>query len=462
MVDRGGSTPSLIRGILAVALAALAGVAIGHFVWDTSNALRLRPAANGSFGSLHYTGAGGAAANGARSGGLFGPTGGSTAGENAAGGTGGANEPGIAGEGAGASAGASGDAGAGAGGEAGGSSESGGSGGSTEGGAGSGSTAEGAGSSGAAGAGVSSAVTAKVDPGLVDIDTDLGLVGAEAAGTGMVVTANGEVITNNHVIAGATKIMATDLGNGTTYTARVVGYDYSHDIAVLQLEGASGLTTVSLGDSASLGVGANVATIGNAGGTGGTPSAAAGRVAALGQSITAGEELDGSREHLTGLIQLAGDLRPGDSGGPLVNASGEVLGMDTAATSTFQLESSSANEGFAIPIDEVRAVAAALEEGQTSTALHLGATGMIGVLVDGRSSAGALVENVLSGGPAASAGLSAGDTIVALDGTTLSSPTNLTELLLQKHPGDSVQLTWRTAAGATQSAALTLASGPPQ
>src|SRR4029077_1837645 len=97
--------------------------------------------------------------------------------------------------------------------------------------------------------------------------------------------------TNNHVISGATKITATDVGNGQTYTARVVGYAYGHDIAVLQLEGASGLQTVSFGDAGALKVGQSVATIGNAGGAGGTPSATGGQVVALGQSITAGDEL---------------------------------------------------------------------------------------------------------------------------------------------------------------------------
>src|SRR5262245_8915173 len=187
---------------------------------------------------------------------------------------------------------------------------------------------------------VSDSVTSKVNPGLVDFNTVLGLEGGEAAGTGMVVTSSGEVITNNHVIAGATKITATDVGNGNTYNARVVGYDYSHDIAVLQLEGASGLRTVSFGDPSTLKVGQSIATIGNAGGTGGTPSATGGQVVALDQSITAGDELGGGHERLEGLIELAGNLQPGDSGGPLVNSAGEVVGMDTAASQTFRLETS--------------------------------------------------------------------------------------------------------------------------
>src|SRR5271165_3719548 len=250
----------------------------------------------------------------------------------------------------------------------------------------------------------------------------------------MVVTSGGEVITNNHVITGATKITATDIGNGTTYTARVVGYDHGHDIAVLQLEGASGLQTVSFGDSTSLQAGQSIATIGNAGGVGGTPAAAAGQVSALDQSITAGDELDGSQEQLGGLIQLVGDVQPGDSGGPLVNTAGEVLGMDTAASTTFQFESS-ANEGFAIPINDVQTIANLISEGRTSDTVHIGATGILGVLVESQSGDdGALVENVLSGTPAAAGGLSAGDVITALDGRSIGSPTALTDVMLQQHP----------------------------
>jgi S1-C subfamily serine protease len=193
----------------------------------------------------------------------------------------------------------------------------------------------GSGQGGGSGEGVANSITSRVDRGLVEINTVLGLQGGEAAGTGMVVTSSGEVITNKHVIAGATKITATDVGNGQTYAARVVGYDYSRDIAVLQLEGASGLQTESFGDPKTLKVGQSVATIGNAGGAGGTPTAAGGQVVALGQSITAGDELGGGHERLEGLIELAGNLQPGDSGGPLVNGAGEVLGMDTAASQTF-------------------------------------------------------------------------------------------------------------------------------
>ncbi len=304
-------------------------------------------------------------------------------------------------------------------------------------------------------------LTAKVDPGLVDIDTELGLEHAAAAGTGMVLSSTGEVVTNNHVIDAATRITATDVGSGATYRARVVGYDYSHDIAVLQLEGASGLKTVSLGDSGSLRLGERVATIGNAGGAGGTPSAAAGEVSALDQSITASDESNGGEERLGDLVELEGDVEPGDSGGPLVNRAGEVLGMDTAASQTFQFQSAS-DQAFAIPIDEVAAIAGQIGEGRASSSVHIGATAMLGVFVEGQREEGALVAEVIEGTPAADSGLQARDLITALGGSSISSPTSLTAAMLRQRPGARVRLTWQTPAGARQSATVTLSSGPPQ
>ena len=132
-------------------------------------------------------------------------------------------------------------------------------------------------------------IPSKVDPGLVDIVTNLGYQNGQAAGTGMVLTSSGEVLTNNHVIRGATQIKATDVGNGRTYTAKVVGYDETDDVAVLQLQGASGLPTVTP-SSASVGVGDKVVALGNAEGKGGTPSKAVGKVTGLGRTITASDE----------------------------------------------------------------------------------------------------------------------------------------------------------------------------
>src|SRR6266705_5716268 len=174
-----------------------------------------------------------------------------------------------------------------------------------------------------------SQIAARTDPGLVDVVTTLGYQHARAAGTGLVLTSSGEVLTNDHVIDGATSIKVTDVGNGRTYAASVVGYDKSDDIAVLQLKNASGLTTVSLGDSSQVKSGDKVVALGNAGGKGGAPSVAAGKVTALNQAITASDEGGGSAEHLTGMIETNANIQPGDSGGALVNAAGQVVGINT-------------------------------------------------------------------------------------------------------------------------------------
>jgi S1-C subfamily serine protease len=174
------------------------------------------------------------------------------------------------------------------------------------------------------------AVAAKVSPGLVDVNTVLGYENARAAGTGIVLTSDGEVLTNHHVIEGATSITVTDIGNGKTYSASVVGYDEEHDIAVLKLKDASGLETAKTGNSDQVKLGDQVVGVGNAGGVGGTPSYAAGKVTGLNQSITATDENGQDPENLEDLIQTDANIQAGDSGGPLVNANGEVVGVDVA------------------------------------------------------------------------------------------------------------------------------------
>ncbi len=347
-----------------------------------------------------------------------------------------------------------------------------------------------------------SSIAAKVDRGLVDINTQLAYQNQQAAGTGMVVTSSGEVITNNHVIEGATAISVTDLGNGRTSRATVVGYNRTADIAVLQLRHASGLATVKLGNSSSVRTGQGIVGIGNAGGVGGTPSVAGGSVTAVGQSIRASDAGNGTTETLSGLIQTNADIQPGDSGGPLVNANGQVVGMDTAASSngmfTFQTPSTSGTQGFAIPVNHFAAVARQIEAGRSSANVHIGATPFLGVEVttptvlyqgnagnglggfggfggfgnSGSSGAtgsaappttsGAAIASVFPGTSAATAGLSAGDIIIGLDGTSVTSPANLTQDLLGLHPGQRVSLAFVNPRGQHQSVGLTLKAGPPQ
>ena len=329
----------------------------------------------------------------------------------------------------------------------------------------------------------------------MDINTTLGYAQEQAAGTGIVLTSSGEILTNNHVIDGATTISVTDVGNGKTYSASVVGYNRTKDIAVLQLHGASGLQTASIGNSSNVSVGEDIVGIGNAGGTGGTPSAAGGTVTALNQSITASDEGDGSSEQLTGLIETNADIQPGDSGGALVDTSGQVLGVDTAASAGFSFQSSgqsSGNQGYAIPINEATSIANQIEAGDTSSTVHIGATGFLGIEVEsssaqsgsgdfggggggffggnstggsgtgGTSTSGAVISEVITSSPAQEAGLASGDVITSLDGQTVSSPSALTNQIVQYHPGDKVTVGWTDSSGQSHTATVQLTSGPPQ
>ena len=317
-----------------------------------------------------------------------------------------------------------------------------------------------------------SSIVRMTDPAVVDVVSTLGGQGAESAGTGIVLTPNGEVLTNNHVIDGATAIRVTDVGNGQTYPAKVVGYDPTHDIAVLKLTGASGLKTATIGDSSSVGVGQKVVAVGNAGGKGGLPSVATGQVTGLGASITAVDEGSGSSERLTGMIKTNAGIQAGDSGGPLLNTAGQVIGMNTAA-STGMTEASTgtaqAEQAFSIPISRAIATAEKIDSSQGRTTIHIGSTAFVGVQVapktgqgtpGGSTSRGAAVEGVVQGGPAASAGLQAGDTIVSVNGKAVTSASSLRNNLVIYHPGDQVTVKWVSQDGQTHSAQLTLASGP--
>lgn len=323
-----------------------------------------------------------------------------------------------------------------------------------------------------------SALAARVDPALVDINTRLDDENIEGAGTGIVLSSSGEVLTNNHVINGATSISVTDVGNGQTYPAKVVGYDRTHDIAVLQLQGASGLRRASIGDSGRVAVGDEVAAIGNAGGLGGIPSITAGTVSALDQTITVSDETTGSAQQLAGLIQVAAQVQPGDSGGPLVNTAGAVIGVDTAGSIGFGSQSSG-GDGLAIPINDAIAISKRIEAGIASATVHIGPTGILGILVQGPTAqagrdergrfgnwygsgiSGAVVAGVTPGSPGEQSGLSAGDVIVSLDGAAVDSPATLATLLSGHHPGDLVRLAWVDPSGQQQHATVRLAAGPP-
>ncbi len=331
----------------------------------------------------------------------------------------------------------------------------------------------------------------------MDVTSTLGYQQATAKGTGIVLTAGGEILTNNHVINGATSVSVTDIGNGKTYKATVVGYDDSKDVAVLQLTGASGLTVATLGDSSTVGVGNSVVALGNAEGLGGTPSVATGSVTALDQSITASDESSGTSEQLTGLIETNAGIQPGDSGGPLVNTHGQVVGMDTAASTNYTFggegnggfggsgggfggsgssgssgssgasgSSSSGNgtttQGYAIPIDTALSIAKQIDSGDGSSTVHIGATAFMGVEIAGTTgqSSGVELAGAQPGTPAAAAGLTQGDVITALNGTAVTSGTQISQALIPLHPGNKVTVTWTDTSGQSHTTTLTLGTGP--
>jgi S1-C subfamily serine protease len=300
-------------------------------------------------------------------------------------------------------------------------------------------------------------VAAAVDPGLVLVNTDMRLQGATGAGTGIVVSPDGVVLTNNHVVEGATQISATSVANGTEYPATVIGYDRKHDIAVLQLQGASGLPIAPLGTSAPVAVGDQVTAVGNAGGQGLRRSP--GAVTAVNQTITAGDEL-ASTEQLDGLIQVSANVIPGDSGGPLVNSSGQVIGIDTAASGNYRLSHRGGGEGFAIPIGTALSIASQIQSGASSGSVHIGKTAMLGVGIKPLKQGGVAVDQVLRGSPADQAGIVPGDVITGFAGNTVTSDTALTDMLDQQYPGNTVAVTWIDQSGQQHSGAVALVAGP--
>lgn len=302
-------------------------------------------------------------------------------------------------------------------------------------------------------------IASRVNPSVVDIRSALGYGGA-SAGTGIVMTAGGQILTNNHVIAGALEISVTLVSNGKSYGATVVGTDATQDIAVLQVNGAPGLTPMQTAGSVSVGDG--VVAIGNAGGVGGAPSVVTGTVRALNQTITASDPGGGDEEPLAGLIQTDTPIRPGDSGGPLVNTSAQVVGIDTAASSVNGRYTNSVSVGFAIPINKALDVAKQIATGHGSPSVHFGTTGFLGVSLAPTTSAhnGAVITGVRPGSPAASAGLKTGDTITSLGGQKVDTAEALSAATKKHAPGDKVQITWQDLFGSSHSAFVTLASGP--
>jgi S1-C subfamily serine protease len=354
-----------------------------------------------------------------------------------------------------------------------------------------------------------------VESGLVIINTTQRYNSEVGAGTGMVINSDGLVLTNNHVIAEATKITATAVATGKTYPAAVVGYDKTGDIALIQLQGASGLHPIPVGNSAAVKTRAAVVALGNAEGQG-TIIPAAGQVTAVNQTITASDQGGtASTETLHGMIQISAHIVPGDSGGPLATASGQVIGMDTAGNSVSLTSQQAA--GFAIPINTALAVARQIAAGHSSQVIAIGYPPFLGILTGAGTSAdpqvqaqqqeqssgfgngfggfggfngfglptpasacytsntsvsvpssvapassGTLIDGTICGSPAATAGITSGSVITSVGGQPAGSPEHLSSILARYRPGDAISLTWINPAGQRTTSTIRLADGPPQ
>ena len=339
------------------------------------------------------------------------------------------------------------------------------------------------------------AVYDKVEPGIVDVTANLRYLQESAEGTGFVIdAAAGLVLTNNHVIDGATSVTVTPVTSGQSYPARIVGYDAADDVALLQLRGVTGLKAVMIGDSSRVKAGTPVLAIGNEGGQGGSPTVAPGVISGLNRTIIASDTSSDLTETLYGMLQTSADIRPGDSGGPLAGADGRVIGIDTAAGGSTNYS------GYAIPIDRAMPIARQIAAGRHSPRIQIGLPAFLGVLLPDSGNAdprrqasqelhqtgvvsgsgrgctsgdttatpasiapagtGALVDGVLCGTPADQAGLFAGDVITSVGGRAVTSPHSLTALVGRYRPGSQVALAWVAPGGSLHTAVVTLAAGP--
>jgi S1-C subfamily serine protease len=270
----------------------------------------------------------------------------------------------------------------------------------------------------------------KALPGVVSINVVLD--SGQAAGTGFIITTDGEIATNAHVVADATSIEVV-FSDGSSASAKVLGVDRTDDLAVIKVD-KTGLTALPLGKSSDLKIGEPVVAIGNALALTGGPSATEGIVSALDRTI---DTNDG--EHLTHLLQTDAAINPGNSGGPLLTLDGEVVGINSAGSQDAQ------NIGFAIAIDTAQPIISQLQEGKTITKAYLGVSStpldanvaaQNGVDIDH----GLLIVDVAGESAASAAGLKPGDVIVSIDGKTTDENSVLGDEIKAVGAGNVVHL----------------------
>jgi S1-C subfamily serine protease len=315
------------------------------------------------------------------------------------------------------------------------------------------------------------AIAAKVDPALVDINTVVQTATSTgaASGTGMIITSSGEVLTNNHVVDQSISISVTIAGHAGSYKAHVIGVSPTADVALIQIEGVSGLPTVTFADSSSVKAGDPVVALGNALGQGGTPALTQGQVTAIDQTITASEG-NGRSETLNGMIQSDAGISPGDSGGALVNSAGQVIGMITAGEAQ-GFRTTVSPIGYAVNTNSALTVVNEIRAGQASADVIIGPVGYIGVQIRDLNpqlaaqaglsiTSGALVWAVQAGSPAEQAGMTRLSVITKVGSASVDSSASLGNALHAYKPGADVAVTWIDQGGASHTKTLTLTTGP--
>lgn len=296
-------------------------------------------------------------------------------------------------------------------------------------------------------------IVSKVTPAVVSIVSEsyrssyygMGSI-SRAAGTGMIVSADGYIITNKHVIDGARNIQVV-LDNGDTYdNVKLLGTDPLNDVAYLKIDGAKDLPTITLGDSKTIAVGQPVLAIGNALGAY-QNSVTQGIIGGTGRSVTAGDSDGSNVEYLTDMLQTDAAINPGNSGGPLVNAAGEVIGINTAVSTDAQ------GLGFAIPISAVKGMLNHIMETGKAERAYLGVsyitvTSEVAKEYNLPVSSGAYIYNensrssaVVKGGPADKAGIKSGDIITKVNGIDIGRAGSVSTLVGEYKVGDTITLT---------------------
>lgn len=311
-------------------------------------------------------------------------------------------------------------------------------------------------------------VAERVSPSIVSIVTEsqatLGLRSftQQGAGTGIIISESGYILTNRHVVDGANKVSVV-LADGTVYEeVDVVGADSVNDIAFLKIENGKDLKAATIGDSSEVEVGEKVIAIGNALGQYQT-SVTSGIISGLGRPLVAGDQASGQTEQLSNLLQTDAAINPGNSGGPLVNLDGEVIGINTA------MDQEAQGVGFAIPINDAKGlIKSVTTTGKLSRAFlgvsHIGVTSEVAKEYDLPVAYGAYVTNdngeaVTAGSPAAKAGLKAGDVITKINNVRLDAKYPLLSAISAHLPGDKVSVTYLRD-GKENTVSVTLATYP--